>query len=87
MTSLCLLIYTEVYHIASTNKALTYVLNMELCKAYFSTNLVYWLFQLERVENGVEAVGWTVIGTQKRQRFDEERVAYKLQSQIKQLDM
>jgi len=39
MTSLCLLTYTEVCHIAGTNKALTYVLNMELGKAYFSAEL------------------------------------------------
>jgi len=31
--------YTEMCHIAGTNKPLTYVLNMELCKAYFSTEL------------------------------------------------
>ena len=39
MTSLCLMTYTEMYRIAGTNKALTYVLNMELGKAYFSTEL------------------------------------------------
>jgi hypothetical protein len=39
MTSLCLLTYTEMCHIAGTNKALIYVLNMELGKAYFSTEL------------------------------------------------
>jgi hypothetical protein len=39
MTSLCLMTYTDVYHTAGTNMALIYVLNMELGKAYFSTEL------------------------------------------------
>jgi hypothetical protein len=47
MTSLCLLAYTEMCHIAGTNKALTYVLNMELGKAYFSAELDISIIQAE----------------------------------------
>jgi len=39
MSSLCLLTYTETCHIVGTNNALTYVLNMELGKVYFSMEL------------------------------------------------